>query len=169
MHRMLTALTFALAPLAANAEQIGTVTATVDGAEMTWYLAAENGESQSFAMKAGGIPAYNISVWANPEPDVLAALKGALVLDFIVPAAGGVAMAPGLQFFENGYSGFWVALDEGEISVALSGFEIAEDTISVSGQFEATAAFTDDSSTLETDPNRTKSFSGAFEATLPLR
>ena len=150
-------------------ESLGTLTATIDGTEMTWFLTAEAGASQSAAAPVPGLTAIDISLWGNPEEGQLAELKGALLLDFMaMNAAGPQALQPEVQWLENGYAGAFVALEEGAASVTLTALEIGEASVTLSGTFEALAGFTDDVATMATDPARTKSIVGSFEASLPL-
>lgn len=156
--------------LALAQDNIGTITASVDGTEMTWYITAEDGESQSGALATMGVPTTDISLWGNPDAGKLAMLTGALVIDFLAMTAGGpVAVAPELQYLEDGYTGAWIALSDDTVTVTLTALEQSDSTVHVAGDFEATAAFTDDMATMTTDPTRTKHIAGHFEATLPLQ
>ncbi|MCB1336540.1 MAG: hypothetical protein KDK10_03455 [Maritimibacter sp.] len=170
--RLASTLAAALAalPLTALAEQIGSITAAIDGgAETTWYLEAQGDESQSLAMQSGGIPAVNLALWGNPTAGKLAEVNGALLIGFIAQTGGGAALAPEIQYLENSYSGFWIALDEPAAKISLEELTMGDGSVAVRGSFEANLAFTDDPATLATDPDRRKAVAGHFEAVLPLQ
>lgn len=171
MLRALSLAALMLLPGLATAQDLlGTISASVDGTEMSWYLTAEGGESQSGARATMGVPMVDISLWGNPAPDQLATLKGALVIDFKAVTTGGArAMTPEIQYLEDGYAGAWIALTDDVVSVSLTSFDKTDSAVTLAGSFEATAAFTDDMATMQTDPTRTRVITGSFEATLPLQ
>jgi hypothetical protein len=165
------AVGLAFAPgLALAQDVLGTITARLGETEMTWFITAEGGESQSAIAKMPGVPLYDVSLWGNPADTDLAAMKGALLIDFSAMAAAGSANAlePTLQYLEEGYSGGWVAGSDDVLQVTLTRFEQSGTSMALAGNFAATAAYSDDLMAMTTDSSRNLAVSGAFEALLPL-
>ncbi|MGC9369090.1 MAG: hypothetical protein ACP5DX_06070 [Paracoccaceae bacterium] len=163
------ALALFLVPAGATAQDLlGTIEATVDGQARTWYLTAQDGESQSdFAQIMRGMNA--VSLFGHPTDDSITAVKGALLIDFSLITLGGtpsVADAT-LQYLEDGYGGGYLATTDGATQVSLDAVEVKDDTLHIEGHFAATAAYSDDIMRQTTDDSRTITLNGSFRATVP--
>ena len=172
---MLRILTFcavaSLAALPARAETLGTITATIDGAERTWFVTAEGGESQSSFIQpmAGMLNMSSFILWGNPKEDVLATNKDVLMLSAtLVRGAGGMMpVTPETRYLVNGFKDQWIAVDEGLTEMDLTTIEPVDGGLHVAGTFTAQANYTQDMMEQDVDRSKTKVITGRFDVTLP--
>mgnify|MGYP001818386064 CR=1 FL=1 len=162
---------FAAFSVPALAETIGTITATVDGQEKTWYVTAADGESQSSWVQPmpGMLSMSSFSLWGNPSEEEIASVKDVLAIGFtVVRGRGGMTPAnPEVQYLVTGFDDQWVATGEGATDLTISELERAGEGVRVAGSFTAHAHYTSDGARLELDRSRGKTISGSFQATLP--
>ena len=163
------ALVLSLLPACAMAaDQLGSITATVDGAEHTWFLTAEGGESQSNATPVmNGLT--SVQLWGHATADSATSVKGALLIDFSLITLGGtpsVADAT-LQYLVDGYKGGYLATDDDSVQITVTTAEPQDKALHIAGSFTATAAYSDQPMLQLTDDSRQMQITGNFDARLP--
>lgn len=160
-----------LAAQPALAETLGTITATMDGEERTWFITADGGESQSSLVQpmAGMLMGSSIILWGVPDEDIVATTKDVLTLDAtLMRGAGGMMpVNPQARYLVTGFNDQWIAVDEGQTEMTLTAVEPVGDGLHVAGTFTATANYTQDMTDQDVDRSKTKVISGSFDVTLP--
>lgn len=160
-----------LAALPAMADTLGTITATMDGEERTWFITAEDGESQSSFVQpmAGMLMGSSFILWGVPDEDTVATMKDVLMLDAtLMRGAGGmIPVNPTTRYLVGGFKDQWVAEEEGQTEMTLTTIEPIDGGLHVAGTFTATANYTQDMTGQEVDRSKIKVISGSFDVTLP--
>ena len=160
MKRILSALAIlGLSASAAYADTLGTITATWDGEERTWFITSMDGESQSSHTDAARV-VDGFTLWGNPQESDLAATKGVVSLEFSVTAGphGKQAIGSSLYYLDSGYSDMWDASADGQTEVTLETFDKTDTAVHVTGSFHATPA----------KAGETREIDGVFDVTFPL-
>lgn len=142
----------------AQAESWGTITANWQGRAHTWFVTAQDGESQSSHDDSARVVDV-ISLWGNPQETDLAATKDAVSLSFMVMKGPKGQQAQGGEFYYlvSGFADKWEAA-EGATDVALDVFEKSDTALHVKGTFRARPEKAGEAAEID----------GAFDVTFPL-
>ncbi|MEB8388554.1 hypothetical protein OO012_15110 [Rhodobacteraceae bacterium KMM 6894] len=167
-----TALTAALslAPYASFAQEVfGTMTASLDGVERTWFLTSQDGESQSFGLSMAVANLQSFSLWGQPSADSVQTTADTLLLSFDVMSVGDqtIPLNMSLMYLENGWQSGWLTDEAERIDFALTTLEKSDAGVLVEGRFETDANYRAPLASGEIDTSRTMQISGIFTATLP--
>jgi hypothetical protein len=148
---------------------LGTLNASLDGAERTWFLTAEGAESQSFGMTMAIANLQSFSLWGQPTEKTVNTLNDTLLLKFDVMSVADqvIPLNVSLTFLADGWKSGWLAGEADKITFTLTTLEKAEDGVRVEGNYAATASFSEALSSGEVDASRTMQINGSFSATLP--
>jgi hypothetical protein len=161
------------APTASFAQEtFGTITASINGEERTWFLTTQDNESQSFGLIFSSMNFQSFSLWGQPTDETVTSLKDTLLFSFDVMSVADQLMPLNAEliYLENGWTSGWNASKASEPSTmdfSLTTFEKSDDGIFVEGTFEAATGFREPLSNGEIDPSRTLQMNGIFSATLP--
>lgn len=160
-----------LAAHPAMADTLGTITATMDGKERTWFITAEDGESQSSFVQpmAGMLTGSSFILWGVPDEGIVATMKDVLMLDAtLMRGAGGMMpVTPTARYLVTGFKDQWIAVDEGQTEMTLTTIEPIDGGLHVAGTFTATANYTEDMREQDVDRSKSKVIRGSFDVTLP--
>ncbi|WP_108482744.1 hypothetical protein [Oceaniglobus ichthyenteri] len=159
-----------LAPSGAWAQQVfGTIDADIDGVARTWFLTAQDGESQSFGLSMAVANLQSFTLWGMPGADDIQTVDGALLLSFDVMSMG-TQMIPlnvSLTYLESGWAAGWMADEAEQIEFSLTELAPRDDGVLVEGRFAAETNYKKPLSSGESDPSQTLQITGSFTATLP--
>ncbi|WP_116134670.1 hypothetical protein [Tropicimonas sp. IMCC34043] len=149
----------ALSLSAASAETLGTIEATWDGADRTWFITSGNGESQSSVDTTAGVM-DSVTLWGNPAETDLAATRDVVELSFVTMRGptGKIATSGEMRYLLNAYQDFWDASEEGRTEVTLTAYDRSDTALHLAGTFEAKADHAGES----------RDVSGRFDVTFPL-
>jgi len=159
-----------LAPTFCYAQDVfGTLTATIEGAERSWFLTSDGGQSQSHGLKIAVANMQSFSLWGQPTADTVAEAKDSLLLKFDIMAVGGTTMPlnVSLTYLADGWASGWLANEEGQTVFTLSTLEEVDGGLLVEGSFASTAYYSDNLVSGQVDPSQTMQIDGNFSATLP--
>lgn len=148
-----------LAGVAAAQEITGTVTATIDGEERTWFGTAEDGMSQS---DWSGDERYaSVSIFAHPGPDTTLQARDALMIGFEMMASADAreVSLPEIVWMIGGMSDAYVADEDTGATIDLDSVTVEDDTLRISGSFAGEMV-------RSTDKGDTRAIEGRFEAVL---
>ena len=166
MTRYLTAACLAAslsATTALSQEVIGTLTGTLDGAERTWFLTAENGMSQSSSSVIGTY--MIVTLFGHASDDTLTEAEDALIVEFSV--VDGAADFADLRYLaEGGYVAAYVGMDDAPAQITLTRQEVGADGLMVEGTVSAVLGWSDGVSD-EVDATNTVTLEASFAATVP--
>lgn len=149
-------------------EQLGTLTASIDGTEQQWFLTAKDGESQSsYTEVMKGLT--DISLWGHATDDSATSVKGALLIDFNLMSMGGglSAVDATLQYLEDGYGGGYLAVSDGATRITVTAQEKQGEALHITGSFSATASYSDNPMQQQVDDSKQVTIEGSFDAVLP--
>lgn len=164
------AAAISLTPTYSFAQEVfGTLEASLDGAEQTWFLTTQDNESQSFGLSIAVANLQSFSLWGQPSDDMVKNIDGSLLLTFDVMSVAGQTMPlnVSLTYLADGWTAGWVANEADQIKFALTTLEEVADGIHLEGSFETTANYSEALTTGEVDPSRTMPINGTFSAVLP--
>ncbi|PWG18057.1 hypothetical protein [Salibaculum griseiflavum] len=134
MKRLFAATAIAALPVVAQAQEvIGTATGTIDGEEHTWFLTAQDGQSQSDFSEMGSI--VDVSILAHASPDTIMSTKDGLMLSWSVfdmanPAPQGVELR---YMAGDSFMQAYTAPEDAPVTLDLSTFTKVEDGLHVAG------------------------------------
>lgn len=142
----------------AGAETLGTIAATWDGQDRTWFITSRDGESQSThksLSKLGDV----VGLWGNPGEDDLAATKDVLELTFTTMTGpqGKIGIGAEMRYLIQAYQDYWDASEEGQTKVTLTTYEKTDTALHIAGTFEARPAHA----------GETREVNGSFDVTFP--
>ncbi|WP_417809039.1 hypothetical protein [Thioclava sp.] len=164
------AMAISLTPTVCHAQDVfGTLNASLDGVERTWFLTSQDTESQSFGMTVAIANMQSFSLWGQPTDKTVNDVKDSLLLGFDVMSVGGNAMPlnVSLTYLADGWKSGWLANEADQIVFSLKTLEKVENGILLEGNFSTTANYSDALSSGQVDPLRTMQINGSFSATLP--
>ena len=164
------AAVIALAPTMASAEEVfGTITASLDGVERTWFLTSNDDESQSFGMTMEMANLQSFSLWGQPSAEGVKTFDDTLLLSFDVMSVGGqtIPLNVSLTYLADGWKAGWLADEEGGMVFSLNALETSDQGVLVEGEFDATANYSEALAEGVVDASRTMRIDGGFSATLP--
>lgn len=170
MRRLAFAAAVFLTPTLSGAQEVfGTIDVTLDGEERTWFLTAQDADSQSFGLKIAIANLQSFTLWGQPAQDSVTALEDTLLLSFDVMTVADqvIPLNASLTFLQDGWRSGWVAEDETAMAFALTTITETDEGIFVEGQFDATAGFKEPLTSGEVDAARSMQINGRFSATLP--
>ncbi len=147
----------------------GTIDASLDGAERTWFLTAEGAESQSFGLTMAIANLQSFSFWGQPTEKTIKSLDDTLLLSFDVMSVADqvIPLNVSLTFLADGWKSGWLANEPDQIVFSLTTLEKTEDALRVEGNYAATANYSDALSRGAVDASRTMQINGSFSAVLP--
>ncbi|KEO60695.1 hypothetical protein [Thioclava indica] len=168
-HIALTAALFFAPTLCVAQDVFGTLTATIDGTERSWFLTSDGEQSQSHALTIAVANTQSFSLWGQPTADTVAEAKDSLLLQFDIMAVGGntVPLNVTLTYLADGWASGWLANEADQTVFSLSTFKEVDGGLLVEGSFASTAYYSDKLVSGQVDPSQTKQINGRFSATLP--
>lgn len=166
------ALTAALffAPTCCYAQDvIGTLTATIEGTERSWFLTSNGGQSQSHGLNIAVANMQSFSLWGQPTADTVAETKDSLLLKFDVMAVGGntVPLNVSLTYLADGWASGWLANEGDQTVFTLSTLQEVDGGLFLEGVFASTSYYSDNLVSGRGDPLQTMQIDGTFSAILP--
>ncbi|WP_417258129.1 hypothetical protein [Celeribacter sp.] len=164
------ALAISFTPALCVAQDVfGTLTATIDGAERTWFLTSDNGQSQSHGLTISVANMQSFNLWGQPTEDTIAETKDSLLLGFGVMTVGGntIPLNASLTYLADGWASGWLANEEEQTVLTLTTLEEVEGGLLVEGRFASTTHYSDNLVSSQVDPSQAKQIDGHFSATLP--
>ncbi len=164
------ALALSLMPTFCVAQDVfGTLNASLDGVERTWFLTSQDTESQSFGLKIAIANMQTFNLWGQSTDETLSEVKDSLLLGFDVMSVGGntIPLNVSLTYLADGWKSGWVSNEADQIVFSLTTLEEKENGILVEGNFTTAANYSDALASGQVDPSRTMQINGSFSATLP--
>lgn len=164
------AMAFFLTPALGFAQDvIGTLNASLDGTERTWFLTAQGDESQTLGLTIPVANLQSFSLWGLPSDKTVKSFDDTLLLQFDVMSVGGqvIPLNVSLTFLADGWKSGWLADEADKINFTLTKLEKDEDGVRLEGSYEATANYSEALSRGEVDASRTMQINGNFSAALP--
>jgi hypothetical protein len=163
----LAAALFFAPTLCAAQDVFGTLTATIDGTERSWFLTADGEQSHGMTIAVANMQSF--SLWGQPTADTLAEAKDSLLLKFDIMAVGSTAMPlnVSLTYLADGWASGWLANEEGQTTFTLSTLEEVDGGVLIEGSFASTTYYSDNLVSSQIDPSQTMQIDGSFSATLP--
>lgn len=162
-----------LAPTATFAQDvIGTINATLDGKERTWFLTMQDSESQSFGLTVTMANLQSFTLWGQATDQTVNSAEGSFLFTFEVMSVAGqmIPVNASVMYMSDGWKSGWYAdRAENEESIAFSLTTLKTDDagVLVEGSFKAAAGFREPLSSGEIDPARSMQIDGNFTAMLP--
>ena len=159
-----------LSPGIAFSDEIGTVTASFDGAEPRSYYALEdNGESQSFWTQTipGMLNGSSFSIWANPTETANTTNDVIVLGATLMRGSQGYIAIADFQYLETYFSSYWTNPDDDAVSITLTTVAQDGDRLIVEGTFSAPVFHTQNAANPQTDRSRAMTITGRFSAALP--
>jgi len=169
-HRAAFAAAICLAPTVSLAQEVfGTINATLDGAERSWFLTSQDNESQTFGLTIAIANLQSFSLWGQPNAESVKTFDDTLLLSFDVMSVGGqvIPLNISLIYLADGWTSGWLADEADNIVFTLKTLEQSDDGVLVEGRFEALAYYREPLSSGEVDTSREMQINGSFSATLP--
>ena len=168
------AAALSLAPMASFAQEVfGNITATLDGEERTWFLTAQDNESQSFGLSIAVANLQSFQLWGQPSEDSVNTFEDSLLFSFEVMSVADqlIPLNAGVMYLSDAWKSGWMASESedeaNDIFLSLTTFEERDDGFFVEGSFEAAAHYREPLAGGEFDPARTMQIIGSFSALLP--
>ncbi len=164
------ALAVSLTPTFCYAQDVfGTLNASLDGIERTWFLTTQDTESRSFGMTIAIANLQSFNLWGQPTDKTLDDIKDSLLLGFDVMSVGGntIPLNVSLTYLADGWKSGWLANEADQIVFSLTTLEDVDEGLLVEGNFAAAASYSDALSSGQVDPSRKMQIDGSFSATLP--
>ncbi len=163
-------LAVALTPTVTFAQEVlGTIKASLDGVERTWFLTSEGDESQSFGLSIAMANLQSFNLWGQASAETVQEMKDSLLLGFDVMTVG-EQMIPvnfTLTYLEDGWKSGWRAGEDEHPVFSLTTLEKRDDSIFVEGNFAVVAGFDAPLTGPETDASRAMKIDGSFSVLLP--
>jgi len=146
-------------------EVTGTIVASIDGDERTWFTTTDEGRSQSDW--SGDLNFADISLWGHPVEDTISAIHDSLLIGFqLVKSADGYTLwTIEISFLEDGYDGIYRVVDDADAALTVEAVELDGDQLSLSGSFSATLYYTTDHGR-EVDMSNSVFVEGNFDTAL---
>lgn len=144
LRRAAFAALLALAPSLAGAQEVvGTIEATFQGEDKTWYITFKDAVSESSWTDIAGTHVLALS--GQPAPDALATLEGSLFLSVVVMDVGGTVhtVQPTLQYLSGGYTSAWLAQEEGDVTMTAAKMVRSGDVLEFEADFVANVAYSE--------------------------
>lgn len=150
-------------------EVIGTITASLDGEERTWFLTLDDKESQSFGFSMAVANLQSFSLWGQPDAQSVKTLDDTLLFTFDIMTVADQVMPAGASviYLEDGWQSGWLADDPEKVSFSLTTLEKTDEGVVVAGSFDAATNYSKPLAGGEVDASRTMQITGTFTATLP--
>ena len=150
-------------------EVFGTLNASLDGVERTWFLTTHETDSQSFGMTMAMANLQSFSLWGQPTDETVNEIEDSLLLSFDVMTVGDniVPLNASLTYLADGWKSGWLSNEADQIALTLTKFEEQDDGFLVEGDFTAVANYSDALSSGQFDPSQTMQINGTFSASLP--
>jgi len=150
-------------------EVFGTLTATIEGTERSWFLTADGEQSQSHGLSIAVANMQSFGLWGQPTADTVAETKDSLLLKFDIMKVGSTTMPlnVSLTYLADGWTSGWLANEEGQTTFTLSTLEAVNGGVLMEGSFASTAYYSDNLVSSQVDPSQTMQIDGSFSATLP--
>lgn len=172
--RTVFAAVLCLAPTLTFAQEVfGTITASLDGEERTWFLTAEDQESQSFGLSIAVANLQQFSLWGQPSADSVQNFNESLLFNFQVMSVAGqlIPLNAEVMYLSDAWKSGWIAAESydeaNDIVLSLTTLEKRDDGVFIEGSFEAAAHYREPLSSGEIDPSRTLQINGSFSAVFP--
>ncbi len=173
-HKAVFAAALSIAPTVSFAQDVfGNITATLDGEERTWFLTAQDNESQSFGLSIAVANLQSFQLWGQPTENTVQVFEDSLLFSFEVMSVGGqmIPLNAGVTYLSDAWKSGWVVSESDEeandIVLSLTTFEKRDEGFFVEGSFEAAAHYREPLAGGEIDPARTMQINGSFSALLP--
>ncbi|MDF1857040.1 hypothetical protein [Pseudooceanicola sp.] len=165
----ITAALFFAPTLCVAQDVFGTLTATVEGTERSWFLTSDGEQSQSHGLTIAAANMQSFNLWGQPTADTVAEVKDSLLLKFDIMAVGSttIPLNVSLTYLADGWASGWLANEEGQTDFTLSTLEEVDGGLFVEGSFASTAYYSDNLVSGQADPSQTMQIDGTFSATLP--
>lgn len=168
------AAALSLTPTMSFAQEVfGNITASIDGEERTWFLTAQDNESQSFGLSIAVANMQSFQLWGQPSEDSVQIFEDSLLFTFDIMSVAGqlIPLNAEVIFLADGWKSGWMAGESDEeandIVLSLTTYEKRDDGVFVEGSFGATAGYREPLSSGEIDLMRTMQINGSFSALLP--
>jgi hypothetical protein len=168
------AAALSLTPTLSFAQEVfGNITANLDGEERTWFLTAQDNESQSFGLSIAVANMQSFQLWGQPSEDSAQIFEDSLLFTFDIMSVAGqlIPLNAEVIFLADGWKSGWIAgesYDEAnDIVLSLTTLEKRDDGVFIEGSFEAAAHYREPLSSGEIDPSRTLQINGSFSAVFP--
>ena len=164
------AAALSLTPCLSVAQEVfGTLTASLDGIQRSWFLTAHEGESQSFGLTVSIANLQSFSMWGQPSAYDVQTMQDSLLLSFDVMSVGDqvIPLNMSVTYLENGWASGWVSDDPENIVFALTTLKKSDAGVLIEGSFDTVASYGEPLSHGATDASRTMLINGSFHATLP--
>jgi hypothetical protein len=173
-HKAVFAAALSIAPTVSFAQDVfGNITATLNGEERTWFLTAQDNESQSFGLSIAIANLQSCQLWGQPSEDTVKISEDSLLFSFEVMSVGGqlIPLNAGVMYLSDAWRSGWMASESedqaNDIALSLTTFEERDYGFFVEGSFEAAAHYREPLAGGEFDPARTMQINGSFSALLP--
>lgn len=150
-------------------EVFGTINASLDGVERTWFLTSNDNDSQSMGMTMAIANLQSFSLWGQPIAESVKTFDDTLLLSFEVMSVGEqlIPLNISLTYLADGWRSGWLSEDADKMVFSLTKLEKSDDGVFVEGSFAAAASYSEPLAGGEVDASRTMQINGSFSATLP--
>lgn len=150
-------------------EVLGTIDASLDGVERTWFLTLEDTDSQTFGMTMSIANLQSFSLWGQPDAETVSTFDDTLLLSFDIMTVAEQVMVANVSvtYLVDGWTVGWMADEAEAVEFTLTTLEQTDEGIVLVGSFEATANYSEQLSAREMDMSRVMQINGSFTATLP--
>ena len=148
---------------------IGTITASLDGAERTWVLTLDGEESQSFGLTIGAANLQSYSLWGLPDAQSGPSIEDTLLFTFDIMTVGDQVMPVNASviYLAEGWTSGWSADEPETVTFSLTTLEKTEAGVVMAGSFDAATKYSKPLAGGEVDPARPMQITGTFSATMP--
>jgi hypothetical protein len=150
-------------------EVFGTINATFEGEERTWFLTSQDSGSQSFGLSMAFANLQTFSLSGQSSSETVSEVNESLLLRFKVMSVGKqvIPLNISVTYLADGWKSGWLANEESGIVFSLTTLEKQGDSVFVEGSFSAVASYSENLIRGEIDVSRTMQIDGNFTATLP--
>jgi hypothetical protein len=162
--------TIAMSPAVSFAQEVfGTIEASLDGEDRSWFLTTQDKESQSFGMTVAIANLQSFTLWGQTSAETVNEMKGSLLLGFDVATVGGnvIPLNVSVTYLADGWKSGWRADEESGVVFTLTTLEERDGGVYVEGSFTSVAGYAEPLDGEEIDASRTMEINGSFKATLP--
>lgn len=169
-HKTALATAISLAPSISCAQEVfGTIVASLDGVERTWFLTAQDDDSQSFGLTIAIANLQSFTLWGQPSADDVKTMQDSLLLTFDIMSVAGQTIPASLSviYLEDGWKSGWISDDAENITFELTTLEKTGAGVVLEGSFATVANYREPLSSGEIDTSRTMQINARFKATLP--